>query len=340
LVIGAALLVSAGARAQALDLPNDARGIARGPSYDPSELDLNQFNLADCLANDDITFTLTLGTTTVTPTAYNIEAWLGTACDQAMNRLNGPCVKIGSTSLTSRQVVIPMQDLAYDPNVSTGIGSVCSRSSATPTTATLWFMLIDADGNPPPTSGWLVKWSFSYDFVAPPTPDSVQAIPTDAALQVNWQEPDAPPDVKDYVLLCDPPPDAGSTGEAGAGPSTFCESSRLPVGEVPTSDDLATFTCGTVTAPATSAEAALLTAGVNYAVGVVARDHYANLSPVSATACGTPQVPAQRTVTEFSRGGCSIGRARTNALGAWLGLAALGEITRRRVRRRRPRRKP
>jgi hypothetical protein len=69
----------------------------RGAPYDSSQR-LDWFNRLDCLDNETITFNLLLIGDTVPLGGTHIEAWLGTACEDTANRVNGPCVKVGETS--------------------------------------------------------------------------------------------------------------------------------------------------------------------------------------------------------------------------------------------------
>jgi hypothetical protein len=339
------LVASVSASAQSSDavsllLLNDADGIVRQPPT-ASGLLLNQFNRQDCLDDELITFALILSGSTAQLVTFHAEAWVGIECEDASNRESGACVKVASARLASHQIVVPLRNLVLAPGSSVNAADPCASSSATPTRATVSFMLLDDNDRPPPNPAdlWFVPWSFSYDFSAPSAPVSVAASSLAGGLRVSWEHPDAPADMRQYVLLCDPPRGAAATDANDAGgASSVCDATALRSGEVPTADELATYACGAAYAGLLSGDATALSGDSDYAVGVVARDDYGNLSPLSETVCGVPSVATRAepvTDVELSRG-CALSRAQSDSSGsAWL-LGALGALARFARRRARP----
>jgi hypothetical protein len=346
LVASGVLAGSAVARAQAatpsLVLANNLHGVLRGTSYDPSELTLDRFNLQNCLADEQVTFKLSLGATPSAAIGFEIQAWVGAACEQAASRDQGACLEVGRASPTDPTVVVRLEDLVGPRDGSTPVDGPCTSASATPMKSSLYFMLLDSEGHEPSGGGtkWYATWTFSYDFVGPPAPTSIAASAVAGGLLVSWDYPDAPLDLAGYALLCDPPPDAGATGSAGAGDgadsSAPCGSGGLRTGELATADDRARYACAEVEATALSAETTPLSGDAPHAVAVVARDFFYNRSPVSELACATAGPPADTTGHPVggrvvsTGAGCALSAGRRGSLGAWLTLGLLASLSHRR----------
>jgi hypothetical protein len=228
--------------------------------------------------------------------------------------------------------------------------SVCQgdESKSTPSTRTLWFMVLNDDLDSPPgvTSGWSAKWAYTYDLVGPQAPTGVTAGIGENALVVKWSEAeDADSDIDEYWFLCEPPPGdmgaAGATGDGGSDPLDpgECESTVFQEGDLLDRSVIAEHACGHAPATASSGETSALTNFVHYTVAVVGRDDYKNYGKLSSIACSTPEP-----VTDFfeayrdagGKGGggfCSIGTERTHALTALVLAGALGFFVRRARRR-------
>jgi hypothetical protein len=237
--------------------------------------------------------------------------------------------------------------------------TVCeSEINTTPLDRTIYFVLVNGDGNFPggAATGPTAKWPYNYDMGGPSAPISVTAGIGESALVMKWtQASDAPIDLKQYVFLCDPPPGAGGadTGAAGAGGegsgddgtvSDICTTAAFREAQVPSYDVIKTHMCGHVQSTTTEGEAGPLINGHRYAIGIASRDGYYNVGPVSNIVCGTPEL-----VTDFfeayrmagGRGGggfCAIGKVRSHALTTLFFLGALGLVVRRRTRARGDRR--
>jgi hypothetical protein len=112
LTLLAGLCASRVAGAQALSMLNDKRGVQWPPYHADPNLDnlhINQVNQRDCVYNPEVIFNFTLGTTNTSAlNGYEIEAWIGTSCDQNRNPPSN-CVQIGATSIASRQMKIPVR---------------------------------------------------------------------------------------------------------------------------------------------------------------------------------------------------------------------------------------
>jgi hypothetical protein len=235
------------------------------------------------------------------------------------------------------------------------IPEVCEgdETKPTPSTRTLWFMVLNEDLQAPANAGtsWVQKWTYTYDLVGPKAPTGVSAGIGENALVVKWSEAeDADSDIDEYWFLCEPPP-GGDTGAAGAGggaddggpddplDSEDCESTVFQEGDVLTRATIAEHACGHAPATASSGETSALTNFVHYTVAVVGRDDYRNYGKLSAIACATPEpvtdfFEAYRDAGGKAGGGfCSIGTTRSHALTALVLAGALGFFVRRARRR-------
>lgn len=312
-------------------LKNNSEGIVRGPSYDANWLFLNQFNRQNCTDDEVVTFNIDIRGGQAATGTYHLEGWVGTACDDLANRSSGLCTEVGVVGQSVERMQLSVRDLVR--STATSDAEPCASEDELPTSRTVYFMLVDNDGEPPAGSSWVVKWAYKYDLVPPTAPTKVQASAIEGGLHVTWEQPDATADLRRYAFLCDPPPQSDPAD--GLGPNEFCESRRLGSGETPTREQLSTFMFGYTEEIATGADLTPLTPDFTYAVGVVALDSFYNFSPVSDTACGVPYPPLENahTHTVLTNRGCAIGGARDGSSAAWLVVGgALGLARRRRGR--------
>jgi hypothetical protein len=121
LVASAAFFFSGAAWGQTLSIKNNNEGVVRGDSYNSTFLRLNQFNQANCVANEIVRFNVAITNVSgVAVSGYHLEAWIGTACDQQANRPGSSfgCRKIGEAAANVRQLDIWVRDLVggLNPN--------------------------------------------------------------------------------------------------------------------------------------------------------------------------------------------------------------------------------
>jgi len=326
------LLWGAAASAQtegpSISLKNNSEGIVRGASYNPNYLRLNQFNRQNCLDDERVSFNVDIGGTQATVSGFHLEAWVGTGCEELANRSGGVCTQVGAVGNSVERVELFVRDLVR--STATTEAEPCASESELPASASLYFMLVNGDGQPPPGSLWSITWSYRYDLVPPTAPTSVQASPAEGGLLLSWEHPDAPADLRQYAFLCDPPPEADPAEDLG--PNELCESPRLGPGEMTTLAQVSQFLCGYTEGAATSAEVTPLAADVTYAVGVFALDGYYNFSPLSDTVCDVPEPPTEPSTrrTVITDRGCAVGGGREGPLGALLVVAGVAGLARRR----------
>lgn len=139
---------------------------------------------------------------------------------------------------------------------------------------------------------------------------------------------------------------ASASGDSGTTPSggtrdggienPLCPSDAIQAGLRPDED----FYCGGVTSnSATGGSAKGLTNGVDYAVGVAARDQRGNVGRLSNVVCGTPVYVAgffelYRAAGGQAGGGlCAVRPAAPRGAGLWLGAIAISLLARHRRRR-------
>jgi len=338
-VFGGLLLTTAVASAQSTEvllyLKNNSDGIVRGPSHDADFQFLNQFNRQNCLDDETVEFNVDIRGSQAMVGHTHLEAWVGSACDERANRISTSslCTQVAAAGEAVETLNLRVRDLVRSN--ATSDADPCASDSELPTDSTLYFVLVDADGEPPPasTSTPSIHWAFKYDLVAPPAPTMLQASPIAGGLHLTWEHPDAPIDMRRYVFLCDPPPDADP--DEGYGPNELCVSAWLGVGEELTTSDTYEFLCGYAEAGATSTDIPSLSAEVTYAVAVLALDSYGNIGPLSDTTCEVPKPPATPARTVVTDRGCAIGGSEDGGLAPLLMAVAVGEMARRRRRLRR-----
>src|ERR1044071_41087 len=97
LLLGAS--VSRTAQAQSLTIANNSKGVVWASAHAfPDHIDW--INRQDCLDNSNITFNINTGTMPASFTGYELQAWIGSACDMAVNRQgqSPPCKFLGSSN--------------------------------------------------------------------------------------------------------------------------------------------------------------------------------------------------------------------------------------------------
>jgi hypothetical protein len=319
---------SAQTEGPSLLLKNNNEGIVRGGSYNANFLRLNQFNRQNCVDDERVSFNVDIRGSAATTSGFHLEAWVGTACEETASRSSGLCTMVGAVGNNVERVELLVRDLVH--STATSDAEPCASESVLPTSANVYFMLVNGDGEPPAGSLWYLHWSYNYDLVPPTAPTRVQASPAEGGLHLSWDHPDAPVDLRQYAFLCDPPPDADPTDDLG--PDELCESPLLGPGEIPTAAHVSQFLCGYTEGEATSADVIPLTADVTCAVGVFALDSYYNFSPLSDTACDVPYPPPEpnTTRTVITDRGCALGQERAGSLDALLVVAGVAALARRR----------
>jgi hypothetical protein len=256
------------ARAQSITLPT---AFTRTQPFRNAAQFPDSINRADCLADDVLTFALTLSQ----ETNLSLQVWAGIGTDcTALTARFGPAASCWllynapatsstmSVNIDSRVVVaenVTASATVTGPlQVSTEGAAVCYRPEQLPTYVTLYFMLVDGAGN---VMGSANQWTETSIAVAPPTPPTnVTATYVNHAAAVHWQDsPDT--DVAGYVIGC--------ADAVGPGCETIVPQYDL------------SHPCG-VARGITASAAVVPMLYSNEFVGVAAVDNYGNVGEVSA----------------------------------------------------------
>src|SRR5512147_882276 len=112
--VGALLLVALAhqsAGAQTMTLSNTSRGVVWPSTHALPHVDW--INRQDCIDNPQIRFNIGLGTMTQAFQGYEIEAWIGTSCDNPQNRnsTSTTCKFIGKSNINDRTIYVNVQDM-------------------------------------------------------------------------------------------------------------------------------------------------------------------------------------------------------------------------------------
>ena len=303
----------------------------------------NWINRRDCL--DDARITFTLGTTGTIPQSADLHVWAssgGIACENSASRDDPGCKQVYqaevfagsslqrvSATINARDIVRPGQGVLPDTPQTE---DVCNQEQDKKDVV-LRFFILDSGDNVLPG---IVTYDVSYDLVGPTAPTSVKAGVGEEALIVTWKANSSDELLGRYNVYADEaggmPPGAGGEGGGGTStPSDGCTSDDLVPGKIPT---VARKT--QTNASTTEAEAGGLENGVLYAVGVSSVDNFNNPGPLSNLDCAIPEpvtgfFEAYRDAGGQGGGGyCAIGATPSLASAAFVGLAALGFVARRR----------
>jgi hypothetical protein len=294
------LLAARAADAQTLVIAN----LERKDRNNYARLQETEINQADCLANDTLTFTLTLSQVS----NQSLQVWEGTSCNIDTNRDSSTdaCNLVAEGDSTDNVVEIKTQDLlraatsnqmpiatdggtvtdagaagagavadagAGDAGIVMGDPSVCMPTGGTGYgMAQLYFLLVTGDmavANPPPAM------VFTYDLLGPDPPTNLELAVGEDSLIVTYDESTSNnADIVGYNLYC----------ERGT-----CSPTTLVPGGFPPTDP--NFDCGSVAATTEEAQTDnSLTNGEPASVALAARDKFGNAGRLSESVCGTPQL--------------------------------------------------
>ena len=195
-------------------------GIQRSNSFRSTSQNPLWISKADCLANDQISFPLTVSNYG----SYQLEVWAGSASDdcrtaESRRGTTAVCWQVwkGVPTSTGLNVMVSTRDIVSRNKPSeggpTGPGSGtiedCEWKEATtaPQEVALYFMFVDA-GSEQQMGGAI--WKTKFDLAGPVAPDKVSAGIGDTLLVLEWKE-SKDTDKAGYRFYCDPIP--GKEGE-------------------------------------------------------------------------------------------------------------------------------
>ncbi|HEX6274153.1 MAG TPA: hypothetical protein VFZ53_13990 [Polyangiaceae bacterium] len=306
---------------------------------------LEWINRRDCL--DDVVYTFTLGSTGTIPQSADLHVWAATGgvlCEDQAARDDPGCKQVfqgdvfDTGSVQAITAEIRVRDILREGSgvlTTEQTEEVCDRNVSDKTDEVLRFFILDSGGNLFPG---VATYTVSYDLVGPAAPSSVKAGIGEDSLIVTWNANSSDEFLGRYNVYADvaggTPPGAGGEGGGGSTPTDGCTSDDLVPGEIPTVGYKTQTNAST-----TEAQAGGLTNGVLYAVGVSSVDNFNNAGPLSKLDCAIPEpvtgfFEAYRDAGGLGGGGyCALGATRSLGSAAFVGLAALAFI----ARRRRPR---
>ncbi len=218
LVVTTAVLWTGSAFAQTVAINEGS--IQRSTSFRSSSQNPLWISKADCLANDQISFPLTVSNYG----SYQLEVWAGSASDdcrtpEARRGTTAVCWQVwkGVPTSTGLNVMVSTRDIVSRNKPSeggpTGPGSGtvedCEWTEATtaPQEVALYFMFVDA-GSEQQMGGAI--WKTKFDLAGPTAPGKVSAGIGDTLLVLDWSE-STDTDKAGYRFYCDPIP--GKEGE-------------------------------------------------------------------------------------------------------------------------------
>lgn len=218
LVVATAVLWTGSAFAQTVAINEGS--IQRSTSFRSSSQNPLWISKADCLANDQISFPLTVSNYG----SYQLEVWAGSASDdcrtpEARRGTTAVCWQVwkGVPTSTGLNVIVSTRDIVSRNKPSeggpTGPGSGtvedCEWTEATtaPQEVALYFMFVDA-GSEQQMGGAI--WKTKFDLAGPTAPGKVSAGIGDTLLVLDWNE-STDTDKAGYRFYCDPIP--GKEGE-------------------------------------------------------------------------------------------------------------------------------
>ena len=218
LVAAVAVLWTGSAFAQTVAINEGS--IQRSVSFRSTSQNPLWISKADCLANDQISFPLTVSNYG----SYQLEVWAGSASDdcrtpEARRGTTAVCWQVwkgvptstGLTVLVSTRDIVSRNKPTEGGPTGPGSGTVedCEWTEATtaPQEVALYFMFVDA-GSDQQMGGAI--WKTKFDLAGPTAPNSVSAGIGDTLIVVNWKE-STDTDKAGYRFYCDPIP--GKEGE-------------------------------------------------------------------------------------------------------------------------------
>jgi len=179
-------------------------------------------NYADCVANDELVFDVTLSSADGNAT---LEVWAGTAdCIDATKRQNNStsCWLVYSEAPSSTFWPVPIraQKIVGEQTPGSAVSKTCEQGSGRQQLV-LTFMFKNGDQAVSPVTfpGTLTGNTFGVDVTAPSAPTDVEVAAGENRLHLDWNG-SSEGDLLGYNFYCDPPPGAdaadGGVGTAAA----------------------------------------------------------------------------------------------------------------------------
>ena len=208
-VAAAFLTWGAGALAQTVAL-NEA-SIQRSKSNRPTAQQPNWISRADCLADDYISFPLTVSGYE----NYQLEVWVGFQSDdctvlEARRQTTASCWKVyqGVPTQTGQTLVLSVRDIVSedvreDGGLADGSLDSCEPKDATTAAQAIdiYFMFVDPGGG---ENAGGVKWATAFDLAGPTAPANASAGIGDTLIVLDWEQ--STDTDGGYRFYCDPIP--------------------------------------------------------------------------------------------------------------------------------------
>ena len=317
LIYAVCVLQLAGA-AHAQELKVVALGISHS-SARSGALRINSLNYADCVADDVLSFPVTLSN--VAP-GDGLEVWAGTNCADATLRSSTSqqqCWKVLASAVPALgqygNVVLPIHVRSMVsgytlPSAIAGAGQVVQAgpevcevgSDGSARQVILTFLVTDAGANVLAAE----VWPANFKLRAPPPPDLVSVAIGLASLSVHFGYSSVPADsgITGFRFYCDPAPGRATidTQSGCTTPSSLMAGAPPPGGAEP---------CGELAPSAMGGTIAGL-AAQPYQIAVLATDGFENVGKLSPLVCG---IPTDSSSIATGRA-CSFSPARSRAQGA------------------------
>ena len=326
------------AGAQTITLP--ITGLTHSRSNRESNLLDTSINIADCVDDDRLSFTLSV---TNPKPEYSLQVWAGLNCDQLLNRTSTTtlsCRQLGEdrsvTGPHPPSIAVSVRDLLHaftkasvsdiDPTAGTSaLPNACLPILEAPYAQSIdvYFMFVDAANN---IQGSFATWGASYKLTPPPTPSINTVTSGEAQIQLEFSESPNDPTLNAYQFFCDPSAEVGSADAGTADPVCGASTVLVAGGSANAVPDLK---CGSASKATTNGSATGLTNGISYNIAMVAVDIYDNVSEISNVVCQAPQQAAASAPAspDASSSACSV----VGGIGAcdsrWPALAVLSLAT-------------